>query len=169
MLKQFGEFLKRNGRMRIIPDRSGGGDYIHRYYLIFMDSLQGVPPMRAPDAGWQKPFNLFLHNILMSDEEYFHDHPWWYIALILKGGYHEHTPTGTFWRGPGSIRFSPANSLHHLELPKDHNGNCWTLFFHGPRVREWGFIDPLTQLWIRWDIWIERKRQKAAKDKLKNA
>ena len=29
-------------------------------------------------------------------------------ALILKGGYWEHTPQGKFWRGPGSASFRKA-------------------------------------------------------------
>ena len=150
----FTTWLENIGRMRVIPDRDGKGDYIRRYYLIFPQRKEGE------DSDF-RPFNLFLHNILLSDEDYFHDHPWWYIAIILKGGYYEHTPKGTFWRGPGSIRFSPATGLHHLELPKNSNGKCWTLFFHGPKQRTWGFIDPVSHLWVKHREWLEKRRKQA--------
>ena len=78
------------------------------------------------------PFNITLHKVLVSDEPTLHDHPWSWGAIILKGGYWEHTPQGKFWRGPGHIRFRTAKDLHWLELAKDSEGNnipCWSIFF----------------------------------------
>ena len=80
----------------------------------------------------------------MSDEPILHSHPWSWGALILKGGYWEHTPEGRFWRGPGSLRFRKADALHYLELDKDENGNnipCWSIFFMGRKSPgdHWGF------------------------------
>ena len=49
-------------------------------------------------------------------------------ALILKGGYWEHTPQGKFWRGPG-LRFRKAEDLHWLELAKDKDGKNILLEF----------------------------------------
>lgn len=159
------EWLEKNERKRIIPDRDGKGEYMHRYYLMFRDTLTHVPTEQRKKF----PFNLFLHKIMLSDEDYHHDHPWWYVVIILKGGYWEYTPQGKFWRGPGSIRFAKATQLHHVELRKDENGKeipNWSLFFHGPRQREWGFIDPKTNAWVRWDIYLERRKQKAKESDL---
>lgn len=38
-------------------------------------------------------FNIYLHQILRSDDDRaLHDHPWWNASIILKGGYVEITP-----------------------------------------------------------------------------
>jgi hypothetical protein len=37
-------------------------------------------------------FNIYLHNMLRDDEDHLHDHPWWNVSVILKGGYWEWTP-----------------------------------------------------------------------------
>ncbi len=116
-------------RKRIILDRFNKNEYLIRYYLFLKDRKSF-------------PFNITLHKILISDEPTLHNHPWNWGAIILKGGYWEHTPEGKFWRGPGSIRFRKASDLHYLELAKDKDGNeipCWSLFFMGKQQTDWGF------------------------------
>ena len=81
--------------------------------------------------------SAYIHKILLSDEPILHDHPWNWGTFIISGGYHEHTPTGTFWRGPGSWRIKKSTDMHWLEL--NENKPCWTLFWHGIRSRTWGF------------------------------
>ena len=71
--------MNKLGRYRLIPDRRTGEDYMHRYYLFLKDRKKF-------------PFNVTLHKILKSDDPIFHDHPWPYMTIILKGGYWEHTP-----------------------------------------------------------------------------
>ena len=120
-------FLK--NRKRIILDRDNTNEYLVRYYLFLKDRKSF-------------PFNITLHKILKSDEPTLHNHPWNWGALIVKGGYWEHTPDGKFWRGPGSFRYRKSEDLHYLELEKDENGNelpCWSLFFMGKQKTDWGF------------------------------
>lgn len=127
--------FKKLNRYRIIPDRHTGADYMHRYYLFLRD------------RHWF-PFNVTLHKIVRSDDPVFHDHPWPYLTVIIKGGYYEHTPvynnsklTGekVKWCGPGTIIMRSSKELHWLEMdPKV--GSATTLFFMGPQVREWGFV-----------------------------
>ena len=120
-------FLK--NRKRIILDRDNTNEYLVRYYLFLKDRKSF-------------PFNITLHKILKSDEPTLHNHPWNWGALIVKGGYWEHTPNGKFWRGPGSFRYRKSEDLHYLELEKDENGNelpCWSLFFMGKQKTDWGF------------------------------
>ena len=93
-------------RKRVILDRNNTSEYLVRYYLFIKDRKSF-------------PFNITLHKILMSDEPTLHNHPWNWGALIVKGGYWEHTPNGKFWRGPGSFRFRKSEDLHYLELEKD--------------------------------------------------
>ncbi len=116
-------------RKRVILDRNNTSEYLVRYYLFIKDRKSF-------------PFNITLHKILMSDEPTLHNHPWNWGALIVKGGYWEHTPNGKFWRGPGSFRFRKSEDLHYLELEKDKNGKelpCWSLFFMGKQKTDWGF------------------------------
>lgn len=100
-------------------------------------------------------FNIYLHNILRSDDDRaLHDHPWFNCSIVLSGGFFEVTPMGRFWRKPGAIRFRSAWSLHRLELAldpsnviPDSNGDyaprpAWTLFVTGPVLRQWGFRCP---------------------------
>ena len=75
----FHNLMNKLGRYRLIPDRRTGADYMHRYYLFLKDRKKF-------------PFNVTLHKILKSDDPIYHDHPWPYMTIILKGGYYEHTP-----------------------------------------------------------------------------
>lgn len=99
-------------------------------------------------------FNIYLHNIVRSDDDRaLHDHPWWSCSIVLKGGYWEIVPgLHQYWRWPGSIVFRRAKSLHRLALERltgpAEAASCWTLFITGPRVREWGFQCP--QGWVHW-------------------
>jgi hypothetical protein len=128
-------------------------------------------------------FNIYLHQILRSDDDRaLHDHPWWNVSFILKGGYWEHCRMvspfdGGYdvirkWRAPGSIVCRRATAAHRLELfiedrtysiRRDPDGMmrahhakhprpCWSLFITGPKVREWGFLCP--KGWRHWREFI---------------
>lgn len=139
-------------RYRLIPDRRTGADYMHRYYLL------------CKNRKWF-PFNITLHKIIRSDDPIFHDHPWPYLTIILKGGYWEHVPVygdngeifGELakWRGPGSIIKRRAGELHWLEL--DAGKPATTLFFMGRQQREWGFLvtnNLRKPKWIKYDQYL---------------
>jgi len=150
----FHKLFNKLGRYRLIFDRRTGADYMHRYYLFLKD------------RHWF-PFNVTLHKIVRSDDPVFHDHPWPYMTIILKGGYWEHTPwyvngiiCGEYkrWRGPGSIIMKGSKALHWLEVDPEV-GPATTLFFMGPQVREWGFV--VKDKWIQheeclnnWDHYV---------------
>jgi len=104
------------------PDRTIGGDYLHRWFLIPKN----------------KYFNIFLHKFYRSDDDRaLHDHPWISLSILLKGEIIEHT-----WGNKVRYitRFLPifrsAKLAHRIELVK---GPVWTLFITGPRIRTWGF------------------------------
>lgn len=133
------KFLEKIGRKRVLLDRNGN-EYMHRYYLVFKEKQNAFENVKP----WP---NIFIHRLLRSDEDKdHHDHPWWYCTIILKGGYYEWTPfVGTDgkqyaevcnWRGPGSIIWRRATALHRLEMYEPTT----TLFIHGWRKREWGFL-----------------------------
>lgn len=110
-------------------------------------------------------FNIYLHQILRSDDDRaFHDHPWWNASFILKGGYweampYDYQPDGRpygnriKWRGRFAIVFRRATAAHRLVLADGRRRTkagesgfellpCWSLFFTGPTVRRWGFWCP---------------------------
>lgn len=147
----FHNLMNKLGRYRLIPDRLTGEDYMHRYYL-FLKNRKTFP------------FNVTLHKIIKSDDPIYHDHPWPYITIILKGGYWEHTPVFdrdgkifaeiTIWRGPGSIVMRKASDYHWLEMDPDV-GPATSLFFMGPQQRDWGFlINKSKQQWIQWENYL---------------
>lgn len=123
-----------------------GKPYMHRWWVIPRNKI----------------FNIYLHKIVQSDDDRaLHDHPWWNVSILLKGGYYEHTPHRVYWRTAGGIYFRKATASHRLELDTRHcrlfHGGanatedqalaceeydilpCWSLFITGSKIREWGF------------------------------
>jgi len=113
---------------------------------------------------WLIPYNRFgiamrLHHILRSDDDRaFHDHPWPYLSIILRGHYTEVRPwydpsefyVGTIRRryGPGSFLWRRARSWHRLEVAPGET--VWTLFITGPKRQSWGFLpEPNTKIYWR--------------------
>ena len=82
-------------------------------------------------------FSIRLHHWLSSDDQrHFHDHPWWYLTLVLKGGYTDRNPNGSKRRTIGSLDFYPATHQHTVKVDR---GGCWTLLITGREKRVWGF------------------------------
>jgi hypothetical protein len=102
------------------------GPYLDRFFLFRVPGVCGV----------------FLHRFWSSDADDPHDHPWDNFSLVLRGRLREwhHDGTSHMLR-PGSMRVRRARELHRLELV-GAPGTVWTLFVHGPRYREWGFLRP---------------------------
>lgn len=65
-----------------------------------------------------------------------HDHPWGFVAILLRRGYLEKIGAKVFRRRPGFILFRPATFAHNVITPY---GTSWSLIFTGPRSRDWGF------------------------------
>lgn len=142
MLKLITEWCKKNDRFRLILDRTENEPYLERYYIFLKDRKHF-------------PFNIFIHRFLKSDPDDLHDHPWPFMTVILKGGYWEHTPKGKFWRGPGYIKCAASKALHRVELDPTIP-ECWTLFFPGPQVRDWGFVKDGT--WMPFDEYFKMRK-----------
>jgi len=115
------------------------GPYLERYHLAGL-------------FGWQ----FYLHRFVASDPDRgLHDHPWRLaFSLILSGFYFEETRAGT--RVVRWFNWLTGDSFHRVVLPfhtkqitqtaADYTGpivQCWTLFFHGPNVKPWGFWRPI--------------------------
>ncbi len=133
-----------SNRIRMIAARrapdfvigKGSDVYLNRWFVI-------------PRNKW---FNIYLHEFCRSDDDRaLHDHPWFWLSLILDGEYSEHRIRAggvatRVLRTQGSIRVAAPWTAHRVELTV---GRVWTLFITGPRLRVWGFHCP--QRWVPWD------------------
>ena len=145
ILFKIANYLKSKGRYRNIPDRFGNSEYLHRYYILHKSEDETVNEKR------EYTINAFLHNFKASDDPVFHDHPWTWCSIVLKGGYWEHRiGQPRKWRGPGSICIRKATDMHWVEM--DPSVDTWTLFIHGKRQRDWGFL--VNQKWTYWKDYL---------------
>lgn len=125
--------------------------YLRRFHLIKRNKL-----LKFLTFG--KIEGMYLHHIMRPDEDrHLHSHPWNFKVLILKGGYTEEIPAQ--WTDNGfalvqwregmhtikrrwksfSFRSQKAEQLHRI--CKEDFVPTWTLFFPGPRIRTWGFME----------------------------
>lgn len=125
---------------RIISDITGKKDYLTRWSL------------------WL-PFGLSIkiHKIVKPDDDRCeHDHPWWFVRVILFGGYKEKVNGRIYerkpWRPWYFWRIYPCMpSFKHriTHLPKKVN---WSLVICGKNRGKWGFYTK--RGWIHWKRFI---------------
>lgn len=167
MFQWFFNYLERKGRKHVITDRDGNNPYLIRYYVAYPDSVV----RERKDI----PFNVFLHQFLLSDEPVWHDHPWnWFISIVISGGYMEHTPWGDHWRPKWDIRFVNCNKLRHIDddvtkpqIPANVHwveinepGKTWTLFIRGRTNKSWGFFpDIKTGEQVHWSDYLDKVKK----------
>ena len=122
-----------------------------------------LPPSRAPDqviGGEENPylsrwyllpknyyFNIMVHEYHRSDDDRAnHDHPWWNLSFVLRGGFMEwsgpYDEGGVFLRVQGDVVRRRPEAAHRIELFDKRPVAPVTLFLTGPKVREWGFWCP---------------------------
>lgn len=81
--------------------------------------------------------NVYLHRLkALRPHRDCHDHPWSFVALLLKGGYYEYCPD-QHWhhRKPGTILVRPATFSHNVVT----DGVSWSVIFTTAKFRDWGF------------------------------
>lgn len=98
---------------------------------------------------WGELPRLYLHKFLRSDDERApHNHPWWFVSLVLRGHYLEYNdvPPNPSMRKRFSLAFRGLDVFHRVALPNGFRKDgsygplpCWTLVVTGPDVRGWGF------------------------------
>jgi hypothetical protein len=82
-------------------------------------------------------FSIRLHKWLRSDDKrFFHDHPWNFLVIVLRGGYADVCPEGRDILRVGSVRFRSALHRHYVDVPQ---GGALTLLLCCPAYRNWGF------------------------------
>jgi hypothetical protein len=118
-------------------------------------------------------FNIYIHQILKSDEDaHFHDHPWNFLSYILKGSYHERwtsypdhkweydtvwsslPPQNLFKMKPRRVIRHHAQDAHSITILTPE---VWTLVFTSGRARVWGYQTP--QGWIDFKTYRQLKNE----------
>lgn len=123
-----------------------GKPYLTRYYLLWSDRNWG---------------NIYVHHFHSSDQKMkLHNHPWsWGLSFVLSGGYYEERVRNpNVWTEdepviisdklnvekrdvkPGSFNMIRTSDFHRVDL-KDEKRGAWSIFFAGPRSKDWGFLD----------------------------
>lgn len=115
----------------VIGMNNPDGPYMFRWYLIPRNHY----------------LNLYLHKFLRDDDDRaLHDHPWWFVSIIIHGRYSEIIPPGEeIKRHRFSIAFRPAIWRHRVILKTK---TVWSIVLTGPKIRTWGFWCP--QGFVRW-------------------
>ena len=85
-------------------------------------------------------YRLCLHVFHRSDAIEQHDHPWFFVSLLLWRGYIEQTPAGKKRYWPGAVLWRSATHRHRIELVDERR--AISLVLMGPHRREWGFFTP---------------------------
>jgi hypothetical protein len=122
-----------------IPEFDNDGNYLTRWRII--------------QTPW---FALYLHRIDAPDSRpTLHDHPWSFLAIVLRGGYVERR------LDPITMRVNEHHMVRRFNLMRKHDFHAimnlfekptWTLLFVGARRRTWGYLEPTDG--AQW-IWTE--------------
>lgn len=119
-----------------------------------------------------KFFNIHLHKRFANDPNdiHLHDHPYWNMSIILRGGYIEFVKFDTasgdvssknmfaHWRKPFSIIVRHAEDAHRIMV----GDTCWSIWVTGPVKRRWGFHLP--DGWVHWRKYVSKAREHARKN-----
>jgi hypothetical protein len=107
--------------------------------------------LRHKEIGWQEIgekftryqlvktrwFNVYLHQLYAPNwHPECHDHPWGFIAVLLRHGYLERVGDKDYRRRVGSVLFRPATFTHNVITPY---GESWSIIFTTAKSRDWGF------------------------------
>ncbi len=153
--ERYAEYCRSKKTNRIILDRESSEPYLERFYLVPRWVTLGL-------------CRVVIHRFWKGDtDSAWHDHPWPWSSLILKGGYWEHRPhkktkkdTRT-WRGKGSFTFRKATDLHYIEMDQNHK-EVWTMFvMWTPPLRDWGFQSFDFKTWTQWEEYLTDKLNKS--------
>lgn len=142
--------------MRLFPNRRGQPAAkwaLFRWYDIILDGELYLSRLNLLKTPW---FSIKLHWIHRPDPDRdLHDHPWWFVSFVLRGGYEEYESEypRIFPGQPRQINwfnFKNKTTAHRISQVKP---NTITLIVSGPKDREkdWGFYDRDTLEYTPWN------------------
>lgn len=106
----------------------------------------GMPYMRRVYLHDGDHFSVLLHNICQPDaDRWLHDHPWWFVAIVLRGGYTQQRTTRNGTSKVSRVRrvnIVGRRTFHRIETVQP---DTWTLVVTGCRRRIWGYRVPWTE------------------------
>ena len=149
--------------MRIFGNRKGKPSEkwaFWRWYDIVLDDELYLSRLNLIKTPW---FSVKLHWIHRPDPDRdLHDHPWPFIALILRGSYCEYESKDPL-NQKGEIRwirwlnYKNTKTAHRISSVTN---NVLTLVMTGPknRKKDWGFFDQDTLEYIHWKEYVEAKQ-----------
>lgn len=116
---------------------------------VICDPVTGDPYLVRWSVLTTPWFGIKVHRILRADwARHRHDHPWWFLSVVVRGGYVEdvlgsHRPVR--W-----VNFKRSGDAHRIVRVEPAT---WTLVLTGPRRRRWGFYT--LDGWVPWDEYID--------------
>ena len=100
-------------------------------------------------------FNAYIHFFNGPDpDDCLHDHPWWSLSVVLRGELTEMTPEHPDGRKAPRFCLRSPKDAHSIISGSWNTRRPVTLFFTGPKVRDWGFITK--KGWEPHDTYIKR-------------
>jgi len=124
-----------------VPDFDGDGNYLTRWRIL-----------QTPWAS------LYLHRIDTPDSRpTLHDHPWSFIAFVLRGGYVERR------LDPLKMQVNEHRVVRRINIMRRGDYHAimrllgkptWTLLLVGSRRRTWGYLEPTagdSWVWTEFD------------------
>ena len=118
--RQFRPFQFRNEKIA-----NKGVVYLHRWTLVLFG------------------YSIRLHHWKSSDVgPHFHDHPFNFISILLKGSYTNCTPDGNRTIKAPAMWYADGRKQHRLEV----HGSAWTVLLCSRPYRKWGF-------WVNNHLW----------------
>jgi len=118
-MKPYRKFKKFQIRWKERMGEDPNDPYLYRWTFIFFN------------------YSIRIHHWIRSDDDrHFHDHPWNFMSIILKGKYVNVTPEGKFHVEAISRWKSNAKDKHYLKIPE---GGAWTVLLCGKPFHKWGF------------------------------
>jgi len=112
-----------------VPDYDSDGNYLIRWRVV-----------QTPWGG------LYVHRFERPDPRAtLHDHPWPFLAVVLRGGYVERR------LDPETMKVNEDRSVRWFNRMRTHDAHAivrllrvptWTVLLVGRRVRTWGYWEP---------------------------
>lgn len=124
--------------------RSSAWAFMSRFTIpSFDDDTIYLTRWRIVQTPWCA---LYLHRLTAPDSRpTLHDHPWKFLAVVLRGGYVERRLDPTTMEVNESHRVRWFNHMRtsdaHAIVTLDRNPT-WTLLLVGKRQRTWGYLEP---------------------------
>lgn len=101
---------------------------------------------------------LRLHHLVQPDVAHYHDHPWAFLSVVVRGWYVEEFPDGDrVRRGWLSWAWRSERMVHRVAEVSP--GGAWTIVLTGPRRKSWGFL--ALSHWVPWREIVPAETQDA--------